>query len=167
VGLDFAVLAGSGLAGTPLGIINTPGIHTFVPATPPSYVLADMDTLQTNAIAANSDGSTFGVVTTGAIAKKWKETQQFTGSSTTLWTGSLFDTTDCCGERGMTSTQVPSGTVIAGNWGDIIIAQWGDLEIALDPFTKFQSGLVGIRCFLTCDFGIRYPAVWTVSTSIS
>ena len=165
--LDLGGITGNSAAGQPTGIINVPGINTVLPATPPSYVLADMNKLQTNAIAANSNGDTFGVVTTGAIAKKWKETQQFAGSSTTLWTGSLFDTDDVCGERGMTSTQVPSGTVIAGNWGDIVVASWGDLEIAVNQFANFQSGVIGVRCFLTCDIGIRYPGVWSVSTGIS
>ena len=53
--------------------------------------------------------------------------------------------------------------------GRIIIAQWGDLEIALDPYSnnKFQSGLVGIRCFMSCDIGFRYPAAWSVATSVT
>jgi hypothetical protein len=67
----------------------------------------------------------------------------------------------------MSSSQVPSGVLIGGPWGDVIIAEWGDLEITFNPYATLQSGVVGVNAFMTCDAGFRYPAVWSIATGVT
>jgi hypothetical protein len=96
-----------------------------------------------------------------------KQRQQFLNSSLALWQGNIFDSDDVCGCRGMSSQNVPSGTLIGGPWGDVVIATWDDLEISVNPFSNFQAGIIGVAAFLSVDVGFRFPAAWSVATSVT
>lgn len=67
----------------------------------------------------------------------------------------------------MSSEQVPSGTLIGGPWENMIIATWADLEIAIDPYSNFQAGIIGVRAFISCDIGCRYPPAFSIASSVT
>ena len=164
VDIDAAAISGPGTGGAPTGITVLGGTNAV---TGSSIALSGMTTFQTNAGTANSDGSSFAYVTTPAVAGVLKQRQQFSGSSLALWQGNVFDSEDVCGCRGMSSAQVPSGTLIGGPWGDVIVATWADLEITINPYANFQAGIVGVSAFLSCDVGFRYPAAWSIATGVN
>lgn len=167
VAVDAVAIAGTGTSGQPVGITNLQGTNSV---TGTSIALSGMTTFQVNAGVANSDGSTFAYVTTPTIAGVvLKQRQQFSGSSLALWQGNAFDSDDVCGCRGMSSQNVPSGTLIGGPWGDCVIATWQDLEIVVNPYNtnNFMAGIVGVSAFLSVDVGFRYPAAWTISTGVT
>jgi hypothetical protein len=64
----------------------------------------------------------------------------------------------------MTSLQIGSGTVLAGDFSQVVIGEWGVLEIEANPYAQFQAGIVGIRALYTVDVGVRYGAAFALGT---
>jgi HK97 family phage major capsid protein len=174
VSIDYAGIQGTGTGGQPLGIVNYPTSSPPAAAssvvntiTGTSIALAGIVKFQTSAAVANSSGLSFAYVANPAVASVLKQRQQFSGSSLALWQGDLFATDDVCGSPGMSSEQVPSGTLIGGPWANMIMATWADLEISIDPYSNFAAGIIGVRAFMTCDIGCRYPGAFSIAPSVT
>jgi hypothetical protein len=65
------------------------------------------------------------------------------------------------------SVTIPSGTVALIDFAEGVIGEWGDLEIAVDPYTRFASGIVGIRAMWSFDVGFGHPAAICTATSVT
>ena len=173
VSIDYAGIQGTGTGGQPLGIVNYPAAAPAAASaqvnaiTGTSIALAGMTKFQVNAATANSSGQCFAYVANPAVASVLKQRQQFSGSSLALWQGDIFFTDDVCGAVGMASEQAPSGTIVGGPWADMVIATWDELEISINPFSNFQAGIIGVRAFMTCDIGCRYPAAFSIAASVT
>jgi hypothetical protein len=50
--------------------------------------------------------------------------------------------------------------MIFGDWDQLLIAEWGVLELEVNPYANFQAGIIGVRSFMTCDVGLRYPGAF-------
>jgi len=160
---DLAGIAGTGASGQPTGLLNTAGIGSVTGA---SVDYADMVEFQTDVAASNALAPTCGYVTTPTVAGVLKGRQRFSGTDTPLWQGSILDG-EIEGFRAMTSTQVPSATMIFGDFEQIIIAEWGVLEIDINPYASFQAGIIGVRAMYSMDIGVRYPGAFSIATSVS
>lgn len=164
--IDAAALNGSGAAGQPRGIIGSAGVGAF---TGGSLNQAALRNGQADLIAANAviNPETLAYVTTPAVAELLSTRQRFTGSDRALWEGSLADgMIEGC--RALASTNVPTATMVHGDWSSLGILEFpGGLQIDVDPFSKFDRGLVGIRLIAHVDVALLRPASFSVASSIT
>lgn len=161
--VDAAGIAGPGTAGQPTGITGVTGVGTANPGTTTNLSYADMIRFQTVVAAANAFMPGFGYVTTPTVAGALMGKPRFTNSDTPIWQGNILDG-QVVGANAMTSLQVGSGTVLAGDFSQVVIGEWGVLEIEANPYAQFQSGIVGIRALYTVDIGVRYGAAFALGT---
>lgn len=163
--LDLAVIAGTGAAGQPTGLTLTPGIGAFSGT---SLGLTTLAEAQQDVLGANAllNPQTLGYATTPAVANLLKGRQRFTGTDTPLWQGPLHDG-EIEGVRSISSLQIPTATMIYGDWSQILIPEFGVLAIEINPFAGFQAGIIGLRVLWSVDVIVRYAESFTLSTSIT
>jgi len=163
IAADLAVLNGSGAAGQPLGIINTPSIGATTATSADYGKILDF---QADVAGANVVPMSGGYVTTSAVAKILAAKSRFSNTDTPLWDGNLWDAT-MAGFRAMSSEQMPTGTMLFGDWSEVVVAEWGVLEIAVNPAANFAAGIIGIRAFYSMDVGVRYAGAFSYSSSVT
>jgi HK97 family phage major capsid protein len=161
VGIDTAALAGTGASGQPTGIVNTVGIGTVAGTTLGWAGITEFEEDVSTANALLSDQS-FGYATTPAIRKLLKGREKIVGGGVPIWDGATMN-----GYAALATTGCPSATMIGGDWSQIVIATWGILEIEVNPVAAFAQGIVGMRAIYSVDVGLRYPAAFSVATSIT
>lgn len=179
LGIDRAVIAGTGLNNEPTGILNTAGIGSVALGTngaAPTW--ASIVRLETEVSQDNADVGRLGYLTNPKVRGTLKTTLKSASSvSEFIWQDtSISDGVgQVNGYTAMSSNQVPSnltkgtGTglsaVIFGNWADIIVGEWGVLEILPNPYgAGYNSGAVDMRVMQTVDIGIRHPESFAVIT---
>lgn len=125
---------------------------------------------QTDVATANALTSTCGYVTTAGVAGLLCARQRFAGAaSAPLWEGNVLDGT-VLGMRAMSSAQVPSSTMLYGDWAQVVIGEWGVLELSVSNSSaagNFAKGIVGMRAMYTCDVVVRHAGAFSVATSIT
>jgi HK97 family phage major capsid protein len=163
--VDSAALNGTGASGQPMGILNTSGVGSV---TGTSLGYAGIIEFQTDVISANAlvNPGAAGYVSTPLVAGLLMARQRFSGTDTPLWDGGVLDGR-IAGFRAMSSTQVPTATMIFGDWSQLVIGEWGTLEIEVNPYANFAAAIIGVRAFYTVDVAVRYPASFAVATSIT
>jgi HK97 family phage major capsid protein len=159
--VDLAGLNGSGNAGQPLGVIGTSGIGGVTGA---SFDYADIVEFQTDVAAANALAGSLGYVTTPAIAGLCKARVKFSSTASPLWEGRL-ERGSMDGYPAMSSSQMPSGDMLFGDWSQMVIGEWGVLEIAVNQQANFQAAIIGVRALYSVDIAIRIPAAFSLMTS--
>jgi HK97 family phage major capsid protein len=160
--IDLAALYGPGTGGAPTGIASTSSIGTFSAASCTLSTLVNAQTSLGNGLTASA-----GVAMTLAAAGSLRQRQEFSGVATTLWQGPLTAGT-AAGIPARSSTALTSGDVIVGSWEFLVIPVWGGgVEVALDPYSSFQNGVVGFRSLLTIDVGLVHLGAFTLGSSFS
>lgn len=164
LGIDLAVLEGSGSSGQPTGISLTAGIGS-VSGT--SLALAGVTEFQTDVATGNALDVGSAYVTTPTVAGLLLQRARFSSTdSRTLWEGNVLEGT-VMGFRGRTTTQVTAATMTFGDFAQIVLAEWGMLEIALNPYASFAAAISGIRAIQSVDVGVRQAAAFSRATSIT
>ena len=163
IAADLAVLYGTGTE-QPTGITQTASIGTLASGT--SFDYADILEFQTDVAGNNALNSSFGYVTTPAIAALCLTRATFSGSAKALWEGSVLDGM-MGGFKAIASNQMTAGTMLAGSWDTCIVGEWGVLELAVNPNDNFAQGLTGLRAFFTMDVGVKYAGAWSYGTSLT
>ena len=163
LGIDTAALNGSGASGQPTGLLNTAGIGTVSGS---SLGYAGIVEFQTDVAGSNALVGNCGYMTTPTVAGLLKQRQRFTSTDTPLWQGNILDGT-IEGFKASSTLQMPSATMVFGDWSQIVIGEWGSLEIALNPYANFAAAITGIRAIQTCDVGVRIAGAFSVATSIT
>lgn len=164
--LDAAIINGSGASGQPMGIVGTTGIGTFTGTSLDQAALRNAQADVGNADAVLTPEAQ-GYVTTPTVAELLTTRARATGSDRMLWEGKSSDgTVEGC--RAMSTTGCPAGTMIFGDWSAVTVLQFdGGLSIAVDPYSKFNTGLVGLRLLMPVDIIITHPAAFSVATSVT
>jgi HK97 family phage major capsid protein len=163
--VDEAALVGTGASGQPLGISGTAGIGGVV-GTSLGYaglVEAQTDIADGNAIV---NPLTLAYVTPPLVAQLLKGRQRFTSTDSPLWAGAIHQGL-IEGVTALSSRQLPANTMIYGDFSSLLIAEWGSLVVEVDPFTKFTSGIVGVRSLWTVDVLVQHPGAFTLISSIT
>lgn len=161
--MDRVSLRGSGAAGEPLGIVNTPNVGTTTATTVDYSKILDF---QKDLAAANIMPSAGGYVTTSTVAGILMAKQRFTSTDTPLWDGTLWNGT-MAGYRAMSSEQMASGTMLFGDWSELVIGEWGVLEVEVNPQANFAAGIIGIRAMYTVDIAVRRAEAFSYSSSVT
>ena len=165
--LDLAAFFGTGVAGQPHGLAGLAGVNTF------TNTSATVSTIIGAAVALG-DGldASAGVATTKAVAGLLRERQEFSGSTKTLWQGSLIEGT-CCDFPARSSSQLTAGSFFIGSFDYLNIVVWGEgVEVVSNPYgdsvnspTNFAKGIIGVRAFLTADIVVTYPTAFAYASS--
>ena len=163
LGIDSAVLAGSGASGQPTGITNTAGIGSVAGA---SINFAKVLEFQTDIATANVLPERGGYATTPTVAALLMQRVKFSGTASPLWEGNLWDG-NMVGFPAMSSNQMAASSMLFGDWSSVVVAEWGVLEISVNPFANFQAGIIGVRAMVSMDCGLRYPAAFSLATGIN
>lgn len=163
--VDSAALNGTGAGGQPLGVFNTSGIGSV---TGGSLAYAGVIEFQTDVAGANAlvNPGSAGYVTTVAVAGLMAQRQRFTSTDTPLWTGNILDG-QMLGFPAMSSTQMPTASMLFGDWSQLVIGEWGVLDVEMNPYANFPAGIYGFRAFYTVDVGLRYAASFSAATGIT
>lgn len=164
LGIDLAALNGSGASGQPTGVLNTAGIGS-VSGT--SLNWAGIVEFETDVSTANADVATLAYLTTPAVRGLLKARDK-TGTTVGnyVWGGTTADNR-LNGYRAEVSTQVPSATMLFGDFSQIVIGEWGTLEISANPYANFPAGITGIRAWVTVDVGVRQAGAFSAASSIT
>ncbi len=162
VALDAAGINVGG-SGAPVGILGTGSIGAF---TGTSLGLAALLDAQVDVAGANALHPGCAYLTTPTVASLLAQRQRFTSTDTPLWKGNILEG-EVLGFKGASTNQMPSATMIFGDFRQVIFAEWGSLELAANPFANFPAGITGIRAFLTADVGVRIAGAFSASSSIT
>lgn len=162
--IDVGALRGAGSGGEPQGIVGTSGVGSVSGS---SLAAAGVLEFQSDVAGGNLLTDTFGYVTTPAVAALLMARPELPSTGTTrLWQGSMRDGS-LFGMRAMSSNQMLSATMLAGDFSQVVIGEWGVLEIEVNPYANFQAGIVGIRAMVSIDVGVRYGGAFSYATSIT
>jgi HK97 family phage major capsid protein len=160
--VDQLALVGSGGGGEPTGVINTAGINTVSGTS-----LAESGIREFETDVGDALGPDCGWATTRTVASLLNGRQQFTGSSTTLWTGNLWQGV-VGGFPSYTTPNLSSGHLLFGAWSNLVLATWGvGLEVATNPTADFRAGIIGVRCMVSFDVGVLRPSAFALATSVT
>jgi HK97 family phage major capsid protein len=158
---DLAAINGSGVAGEPLGILNTTGIGTVTFGA--TATRAKAIEFQTDVAGSNAYQGSLAYLTNSTVAGAWMGIDESTSTAQWLWKGNINDGL-VVGQRAVSSNQVPDNKVIFGNWADALMADWDGMDVVVDPYTSKGSGLIEISIQLMTDFAVRHPESFSAST---
>lgn len=162
--IDVGALRGAGSSGEPQGIVGTSGVGSVSGS---SLAAAGILEFQSDVAAGNLLSDAFGYVTTPAVAALLMARPELPSTGTTrLWQGSMLNGS-LFGQRAMSSNQMSSATMLAGDFSQVVIGEWGVLEIEVNPYANFQAGIVGIRAMVSIDVGVRYGGAFSYASSIT
>lgn len=157
LGIDLAVLYGSGSSGQPTGIANTTGINTVdLAAADPTYqeiVQIIKEVMADNALMGSP---------------RWiLEANGWEALSTTPKQGSGVEGNFILGENDKIkgydytlSNQVTDEEYFFGDFSQVVCGEWGGLEINVDPYTHSLRGRVRYVTFKTVDIAVRQPTAF-------
>jgi len=152
LGLDSAILYGSGLAGQPTGVANQTGINTFLlAAANPTYA----ETIRMIR-EVMTDNALMGALSYIIDPLGWEAAMTTEkAANTAQFLMSEMGTMN--GYQSRVTNQVAAGDWFFGNWADVLVGEWGGLELNVDPYTHSLKGRVRFITFKTADVAIRQP----------
>jgi HK97 family phage major capsid protein len=162
--MDVGALSGDGTGGAPTGITNTGSIGAFT-GTALDYAAvldAQADLVKANAMQLGSLAYVCDPDTTIKLMQRVK----FTSTASPIWEGNILEGV-IQGIPARTSNQMAADSMLLGAWSSLIIAEWGTLELAVDDKFNFATGSIGLRAWYTVDVGVRYPAAFSLATTIT
>jgi len=163
--IDRQAIQGTGIAGTPVGLLNMPQITNLTGTT---LAYSTIVTAMTNVANGNAivNEAALGFMTTPTVAGQLKQ-RFFSAAALPIWDGSVASGT-IDDQPALSSNNVAAGNLIHADWSRLLIGEWSDgLQIDVDPFTNFQSGLVTIRLCASVDFQIASSLSFNVITGIT
>lgn len=164
--LDTVILQGKGYAGEPLGIAGTSGVNAIT-ATTLDYGKALDFQLQVALANAPAGTPKLAYIATPTVAKICMTRFHQSNTDGPLWQGSIR-AGQMVGADARSTTAAPASSLIYGDFSRVMIVQWaGGLQIQVDPYTKFQQGIVGIRMLFPVDVIVVHPAAFSVSASVT
>lgn len=158
--IDAAIINGSGLAGQPLGILNTVGIQAAgdVPTTW-AGILAMLEKLE------DVNLSNGRWVTTAAIRTALAATEKVAGSGS----GFLYDNNAMAALALAVSKNVPVGKLILGDFSQVLLGVWSEVDILVNPYAEpaYSRGGIQVRAMATVDTAVRHPQGFVVATEVA
>lgn len=179
--IDRVCIDGSGAAGQPRGILNTPGIGSVPIGANGGPITYDaVIDLETEVSMDNADIGALNYITNAKVIGALKKLKSTTNEY--LWIGT--DSPLTAGTPGSLNgypvgrtNQVPrnkskgTGTnlscLIFGNFNDLMVGEWGILDVLPNPYgAGYSAGNVEIRALQTLDIQVRHPESFAAITDI-
>lgn len=162
LGIDKAIISGTGASNQPRGILNTSGIGSVsCTAANGGFSFANAVKFETALETANYDASTCSYVMTPSIKGTAKSTEKVTGAS-----AMVFENNEVNGYSAYSTMQMNANTVLFGDFSEVILGLWGGLDLMLDPYAKADSAGLVVRAFQSVDIAIRHAAAFAASTDV-
>ena len=162
---DKQWIAGDNTSGKPLGIINVPGIGAITGTSLSYGALMDGEQAVSDANGVNN-ADALGFLTTPAVARLLKG-RYINTNQTPVWSGPIAKGS-IDGATAYSSKNVPAATLLFADWSQVLVAEWADgLSITIDPYTKMQQGIVGVRAIMSTDIALSNAGVAALATSIT
>jgi HK97 family phage major capsid protein len=174
--LDFAAIAGPTGGASPVGIMNTTGVQSYVVASDSgnggTIVYVDVLKMLEDLEDVNADQlGDPGWLTTPSIKSDLKNTTRLANLiALPVW----GDDDTVGGYMARSSNQVPkTGTrgstsnnhaLILGVWRTLVIGMWGSgFELIVDPFRLKKQGMIELTTFAMTDVELKYPQGFIVA----
>jgi HK97 family phage major capsid protein len=158
--VDQAVLAGSGAAGVPTGLLLTPGVQTQSGTT---LQHAGTTAMKRMAAAANVDDERIAFLSTPAV-RELLENRLRTGNGTLY----VWQDDRVADRPAFVSTDVPSAVMVCGDFGNIYVGVWSEaFVLEVDPYSDFKSARISGRVILACDVAVLHPAGFVKAEAIT
>lgn len=162
LGIDKAIISGTGANNQPTGILSTSGIASVSCATAAGgFNFANAVKFETALETANFDASTCSYVMTPSIKGTAKTTEKAANTGKYV-----FENNEVNGYSAYSTMQMNANTVLFGDFSEVILGLWGGLDLMLDPYAKADSGGLVIRAFQSADIAIRHAAAFAASTNV-
>lgn len=155
--VDRAIVAGTGLAGQPKGIMGRAGVLTA--GMPASWA----DVLDIEAMLAAGN-----IIPSGWYAHPAVQTALRKVLKSASAGADYIATANRIGElAAAVSNAAPADTAILGDWSQVLLGQWGAVEILVNPFaeTPYKRGGVLVRAMSTIDIAVRHEQAFVVATA--
>lgn len=168
--IDSGAIAGTGLNGQPLGIVNTPGLSvvTGTGFDGKAALVAEYN--------AEIDGNTntFGYLTHPIIRAVWRMNGGGNGDYPSFVDQVATWKSGKDGDRfldwpAFVTKSCPSDTMVAGPWSDCVVTLWGSPVLELNPYdaADFKKGQIQARMLVDCDIALIHPEAWTKFTGLA
>ena len=180
LGIDKAIIMGTGTGNEPLGILNYPGVNSIdLGANGGNLSWETIIEMQTQIAIDNAmEGEcayVFNAVTKGRLQTTLDHA---TGAGRWIWENTTNPVEGAiAGYRARCSNQLPSNLTkgtgtnlsagIFGSFRNILLGNWGVLDLMTDPYTGFNEAIVQLRAIQTLDFELRRPDYFCVVTDIA
>jgi len=153
--IDRAIIAGSGTAGQPLGLIGRTGVQTA--ALPASWD----DVLDIEQMLAAINVNPTGWYTSPAVLTALRKILK----APTAGSGYIATASSIGDLPASSSNAAPVDTAILGDWSQVLLGQWGAVEILVNPFAEapYRRGGVLVRAFSTIDVAVRHEEAFVVA----
>jgi HK97 family phage major capsid protein len=175
--VDFAAIQGPSGGNSPVGIMNTTGVQSFVVAADSGNggVVAYADVIKMLEDLEDANADQLGDpawLTTPGIKSDLKLTARL---ANTIALPAWADDDTLAGYTARSSNQVPktgvrgtSGAVchalILGVFNSLVIGMWGSgFELVVDPFRLKKQGMIELTTFMLGDVALKYPQAFVVA----
>ena len=191
IGVDLAILNGSGSSGQPTGIMQTSGIGSVAGGTNGAAItLENIIKLEEEVLVDNAGGNNMGYVTNAKVLSALK---QLRAGGSAAGNGSFLWNTDLSGiGRGATpgvvngyrigvTNQVPStltkgstsnecSAVVFGDYSQALVGFWGNgMELAVSDSdgSDFTKALTSVRAITTLDVAVRQASAFSAILDVT
>jgi len=176
--LDFAAIQGPTGGSSPVGIMNTTGVQSFIVAADGGnggeIAYADVIKMIEDLEDVNADqlGSP-AWLTTPSIKSLLKLTPRLANTiALPVWA----DNDTISGYKAASSNQVPktgvrgstsnNNAAILGVFSTMVIGMWGSgFELVVDPYRLKKQGMIELTTFMLTDVVLKYPQAFVVAQS--
>lgn len=153
LGIDLAVLYGSGLSGQPTGIVNQTNVLTQdFAAAAPTY--AELVAMIRQVMASNAlSGDPVWIIE----ALGWEDAMTTPRQGSGVEGNFIMTGERIVGRPYLLSNQVTDEDWFFGDFSQVLLGEWGGLEVNVDPYTHSLKGRIRYVTFKTCDVAVRHP----------
>lgn len=160
LGLQNAVLNGTGSSGQPTGVKLTTGIGAVGSIASMDWAKAvEFETLIDDALG---DDTGMYYVTRRAHRGALKSRVKETGQATYICENNVVN-----GYQMRTTNLITAGDMFFGDWSQVIVPMWDGVDLVIDPYSNAPSGLVRITANQLLDVIVRYPSAFSYGSSFS
>jgi len=158
---DLAGLLGTGVGGEPLGVANTTGINATV-TYGGAADWADIVEHETGINVDNADIGSFAFIIDAATTGKWKTKLK----DSVAGAGYLLSENMTANGYPVKRTQqiATAHQSFFGVWSQLLLGIWAGREVTVDNITLAKSGQHQIIINELCDYLVRQPLAFNVST---
>lgn len=148
--IDAAGLNGTGADNQPLGILNTTGVQTVTLADTTTKIPTWNEVVKMEGLLDDANALL------GSLAYAFRPTVHSSLKTTKKDAGSgrfVIEGAECNGYKAYSSTQMPAGGSLFGNFADVLIGTWGMVELI--PTRNSKTGGLDIGCHQMADVAVR------------